>query len=174
MSDSLWSHRWQPTRLLCSWDSPGRNTGVGCHFLPQFMHACKVASVMSDSVWPYGQQPIRLLCPQASPGKKTGVGCHFLLQMQNAFINIFEINKIKHLWKWWMKIFRLLHRSLCLKEIMAANIEKYCWKLYYHSLTEGTTSLIWQQTAKIFSRLAKTAKILGRVKTILRKTRNLI
>ena len=25
--------RWQPTRLLCPWDSPGKNTGVGCHFL---------------------------------------------------------------------------------------------------------------------------------------------
>ena len=24
-----------PTRLLCPWDSPGRNTGVGCHFLLQ-------------------------------------------------------------------------------------------------------------------------------------------
>ena len=28
-------HRWQPTRLLCPWDSPGKNTGVGCHFLLQ-------------------------------------------------------------------------------------------------------------------------------------------
>ena len=26
-------HRWQPTRLLHPWDSPGKNTGVGCHFL---------------------------------------------------------------------------------------------------------------------------------------------
>ena len=26
-------HRWQPTRFLCPWDSPGKNTGVGCHFL---------------------------------------------------------------------------------------------------------------------------------------------
>ena len=25
----------QPTRLLCPWDSPGKNTGVGCHFLLQ-------------------------------------------------------------------------------------------------------------------------------------------
>ena len=24
-----------PTRLLCPWDSPGKNTGVGCHFLLQ-------------------------------------------------------------------------------------------------------------------------------------------
>ena len=25
----------QPVRLLCPWDSPGKNTGVGCHFLLQ-------------------------------------------------------------------------------------------------------------------------------------------
>ena len=28
-------HRQQPTKLLCPWDSPGKNTGVGCHFLLQ-------------------------------------------------------------------------------------------------------------------------------------------
>ena len=33
MSDSVRPHRWQPTRLLCPWDSLGKNTGVGCHFL---------------------------------------------------------------------------------------------------------------------------------------------
>ena len=30
-------HRRQPTRLPHSWDSPGKNTGVGCHFLLQCM-----------------------------------------------------------------------------------------------------------------------------------------
>ena len=30
-------HRWQPTRLPCPWDSPGKNTGVACHFLLQCM-----------------------------------------------------------------------------------------------------------------------------------------
>ena len=30
-------HRWQPTRLPRPWDSPGRNTGAGCHFLLQCM-----------------------------------------------------------------------------------------------------------------------------------------
>ena len=30
-------HRQQPTRLPCPWDSPGKNTGVGCHFLLQCM-----------------------------------------------------------------------------------------------------------------------------------------
>ena len=37
MSDSVRPHRWQPTRLLCPWDSPGKNTGLGCHFLFQCM-----------------------------------------------------------------------------------------------------------------------------------------
>ena len=30
LCDPMW-----PTRLLCPWDSPGKNTGVGCHFLLQ-------------------------------------------------------------------------------------------------------------------------------------------
>ena len=37
MSDSVWPHGWQPTRLPSPWDSPGKNTGVGCHFLLQCM-----------------------------------------------------------------------------------------------------------------------------------------
>ena len=35
MSDSVRPHRQQPTRLSHPWDSPGKNTGVGCHFLLQ-------------------------------------------------------------------------------------------------------------------------------------------
>ena len=37
MSDSVRPHRQQPTRLPCPWDSPGKNTGVGCHCLLQCM-----------------------------------------------------------------------------------------------------------------------------------------
>ena len=37
MSDSGRPHRQQPSRLSCPWDSPGKNTGVGCHFLLQLM-----------------------------------------------------------------------------------------------------------------------------------------
>ena len=33
MSNSVQPHRWQPTRLLCPLDSPGKNTGVGFHVL---------------------------------------------------------------------------------------------------------------------------------------------
>ena len=37
MSDSVRPHRQQPTRLPRPWDSPGKNTGVGCHFLLQWL-----------------------------------------------------------------------------------------------------------------------------------------
>ena len=37
VSDSVQPHRWQPTRLPHPWDSPGKNTGVSCHFLLQCM-----------------------------------------------------------------------------------------------------------------------------------------
>ena len=56
MSDSVRLHRRQPTRLPRPWDSPGKNTGVGCHLLLQCMkvksesevaHSCLT---LSDSV----------------------------------------------------------------------------------------------------------------------------
>ena len=37
MSDSVRPHRQQPTRLPHPWDSPGKNSGMGCHFLLQCM-----------------------------------------------------------------------------------------------------------------------------------------
>ena len=37
MSNPVQPHRRQPTSLPRPWDSPGKNTGVGCHFLLQYM-----------------------------------------------------------------------------------------------------------------------------------------
>ena len=107
MSNSLQPHELYPVRLLCPWDSPGKNMGERCHALLQgifptqrlnphpvvpalqadslpLIHycccCCCVASVVSDSVRPQRWQPTRLPHPWDSPGKNTGVGCHFLLQ----------------------------------------------------------------------------------------------
>ena len=41
VSDSVRAHRWQPTRLHRPWDSPVKNTEVGCHF---FLQCIKVKS----------------------------------------------------------------------------------------------------------------------------------
>ena len=48
VSDSVRPHRWHPTRLPRPWDSPGKNTGVGCHFLLQCMKV-KSESEVSQS-----------------------------------------------------------------------------------------------------------------------------
>ena len=48
VSDSVRPHRRQPTRLPHPWDSPGKNTGVGCHFLLQCM---KVKSQSEVAQW---------------------------------------------------------------------------------------------------------------------------
>ena len=83
MSNSARPHRQQPTRLPCPWNSPGKNTGVGCHFLLQCMKVKSESEVaqscptLSD---PRGLQPTRLLHPWDFPGKSTGVGCHCLLR----------------------------------------------------------------------------------------------
>ena len=45
MSDSVRPHRRQPTRLPHPWDSPGKNTGVGCHFFLQCMKMKKQSEV---------------------------------------------------------------------------------------------------------------------------------
>ena len=48
MSNSVRPHRQQPTRLRRPWDSPGKNTGVGCHCLLQCMKV-KSASEVAQS-----------------------------------------------------------------------------------------------------------------------------
>ena len=60
------------------WDSPGKTTGVGCHFLLQCM---QVKSESEVAQWypthrSHGLQPTRLLHPWDFPGKSTRVACH--------------------------------------------------------------------------------------------------
>ena len=89
---TLQPHRRQPTRLPRPWDSPGKYTGVGCHFLLQCM------KVKSESE---ATQSCPILCdtmdcslPGSSvhgifPGKSTGVGCHcqHIKKQRHYFVN---------------------------------------------------------------------------------------
>ena len=89
VSDSLQARRLQPTRALCQLDSPGKNTGVGCHFLLlkklETERKCS-RSVVTDSLRPHGLQPTRLLHPSSFPGESTGVGCHFPLLINRQIL----------------------------------------------------------------------------------------
>ena len=96
MSDSVRPHRWQPTRLPLPWNSPGKNTAVGCHFLLQCI------KVKSESE--VAQSCPTLATPwtaayQAPPSMRfsrqdTGVGCHCLLRSltsRTVIINHFYV-----------------------------------------------------------------------------------
>ena len=52
MSNSVRPHRRQPTRLPCPWDYPGKNTGVGCHFLLQCMKVKSESEVVQSCPTP--------------------------------------------------------------------------------------------------------------------------
>ena len=85
MSDSVRPHRQQPTRLRRPWDSPGKNTGVGCHLLLQCMKVksesevsqpCPTLSDLRDCSLP-GSSAHGIF-----PGKNTGVGCHLRAELR--------------------------------------------------------------------------------------------
>ena len=57
--NSVQPHRRQPTRLRSPWDSPGKNTGVGCHFLLQCMKVKSESEVA---------QPCQTLCNRMDCG----------------------------------------------------------------------------------------------------------
>ena len=63
VSDSVRPQRRQPTRLSHPWDSPGKNTGVGCHFLLQCM---EVKSQSEVAQCPTLQDPMDCSLPGSS------------------------------------------------------------------------------------------------------------
>ena len=91
MSDSVRPHRRQPTRLPHPWGSPGKNTGVGCHFLLQCMKVkreSEVAQSCPTLLDPMERSPPGSPCPWDFPGKSTGVGRHCLLQLRHDFLHV--------------------------------------------------------------------------------------
>ena len=64
LSDSLRPHGLLPTRILCPWDSPGKSTGVGCHFFLQRIFPTRG----SNLGLPHCRQTLYHLSHHGSPG----------------------------------------------------------------------------------------------------------
>ena len=79
MSDSVRPHRQKPTRLPRPWDSPGKNTEVGCHFLLQCMKVKSESEVAQSCLTLSDPMDCSPPGPWDFPDKSTGVGCHCLL-----------------------------------------------------------------------------------------------
>ena len=76
LSDSLQRQGVQPTRLLCPWDFPGKNTGIGCHYLlqgifptqgsnPGFLHCRQILYCLSTKEVQFRRLQILLQKPVA-------------------------------------------------------------------------------------------------------------
>ena len=60
MSDSVRPHRREPNRFPHPWDSPGKNTGVRCHFLLQLMKVKSESEVAQSCPTPSDQMDCSL------------------------------------------------------------------------------------------------------------------
>ena len=83
---SVRPHRRQPTRLCSLWDSPGKNTGVGCYFLLQCMKVKSESEIAQ--LCPTLSDPMDCSLPGSSmhgilQARGTGVGCHCLLHISH-------------------------------------------------------------------------------------------
>ena len=65
VSDSLWPHGLQPTRLLHPWDFPGKSTGVGCHCLLRQLRLDVAKSINKTLALPLHYSALAV-CPWAS------------------------------------------------------------------------------------------------------------
>ena len=90
MSDSVQPRRWQPTRLLCPQASPGKNTGVGCHFLFQCIKVKSESEVIQS-------------CPTLSDPMDYSLpgSVHGILQ---ARILEWVVISFSNAWKWKVKV----------------------------------------------------------------------
>ena len=177
MSDSVRPHRRQPTRLPHPWDSPGKNTGVGCHFLQCMKWKVKVK--LLSRVRPlatHGPQPTRPLCPWDFPGKSTGVGCHCLLRprqhikkQRHYFVNKGPSSQgysfsSSHVWMWqldykeswvpknwcfWTVVLeKILESPLDCKEIQPVHPkEDQSWVFIGRTDVEAETPKLWPPDA---------------------------
>ena len=92
MSDSLQTYGLQPTRLLCPWNSPGNNIGVGCHCLLQGIfptQGSNLGLLPADSLCLSHQESPKptILLPRYS-SKNTHINCSS--DMQKETKNIFK------------------------------------------------------------------------------------
>ena len=99
MSDSVRPHRRQPPRLPRPWDSPGKNTVVGCHFLLQCMKVKSESEVTQSTPWTAAHQAPP---PMGFSRQEYWSGVPLpSLQMNSYFttieINIYNMENVFHL-----------------------------------------------------------------------------
>ena len=123
MSDPVRPHRQQPTRLPRPWDPPGKNTGVGCHFLLQCMKV-KSESEVSQSC-PTLSDPLNCSPPGSSVH---GILQARVLECGAIAFSIYDLSFVFfHLFEDFRKVCKFLCSVSCRgAEIQSLTLNKSC------------------------------------------------
>ena len=109
VSDSLWPHGLKPSRLLCPWDFPGKNTRMGCHFLLQRIFPTQglnphhfgsyVIWVTKNGNYKYSLCASRQLSINSAMPSNHLILCHLLLLLPLVFpsIRVFSHESALHI-----------------------------------------------------------------------------
>ena len=129
MSDSLQPHGLQPTRLLCPWNFPGKNTVVGCHFLLEGvfstqglnLHVMPLLQWQKDSLhWPPGKSKMKLLVLYSDFPQILWICIHFnKMWLTNIFILLLIMPNY-----YWIVI-HTYYNNLALKRVWT-RMSSYC------------------------------------------------
>ena len=123
----MWPHRRQPTRLPRPWDSPGKNTGVGCHFLLQCMKVkVKSLSRVRPSATPWivaYQAPLSMRFSRQEywSGVPLPSLNHILVYCENDFYNIFASTELQYYLYIWTAFFSEYHVLLHFQHLIMLN-----------------------------------------------------
>ena len=156
-SDSVQPHIWQPTRLCHPWDSPGKNTGVGCHCLLQCMKM-KSESEVAQSC-PTLHDPMDCSLPGSSVHGTSQA--RVLEWVAIAFSNGCESWTIKKTECWridafelwcWRRLLRVpwtarrSNQSILMEISLGVHWKDWCWSWNSHTLaTWGQELTHWKR-----------------------------
>ena len=92
-------HRRQPTRLPRPWDFPGKNTGVGCHFLLQCMKVkSQSEAAQSCPILPYFQNLVTITVVFIETYTMSGRAPNSQLHPEQCINNIYLLHDLKNKW----------------------------------------------------------------------------
>ena len=120
VSDSLQPQGLQPTRFLCPWDFPGKNTGMGYHFLLQGIFLTQGSNL----------DLLHLLHWQANSLPLCHLGSSFYLKETVYTPGTSLVSQMVKNWpamqKIWVKYIQRPEAKMCLKSVIDGE-ERQCW-----------------------------------------------
>ena len=161
MSDSLWPHGLQPTRFLCPWDFPGKNTGVGCHFLLQGIFQAQG----SNPGLLHCRQMLYPLSHQGSPYMYICVciytHTHFLFIFFSILFYLRILNAVPYTIQWDLVLYPFsIYNTLCL---LIPNSQSFPPLLTSPLATTGLSSLsvkIWHKLPYLQNKTGKVVYVI--------------